>query len=213
MKLDEFLSDSDLRISAVERVLWNEWKVIYLVLNAKKDQLIKIDLNYFVPILRGWTKRYYLFKGTLTFYHHFLEQHLVEVIVMLQKLGLCLAEISGQGCENSNLLAYLYEERGGSNNGGYTKKKTELQLIERQNRALTYTAEKLHLLYEVKHIDPSENIIDNENEISILSFGNKLKIKTPFVYKQQYATYTLKKARAYYLIEIMNRPHLRARVI
>jgi hypothetical protein len=176
--------------------MWHEWYVIYHVLNATYKTLMNLPISPIQSILSDWTNNYQFLKGGITFYHHFLEQHLIDLIVQLQAQGLTLADISGQGLENSHSLHKLYMVRCGSNGGGRTRKSRERQLMERQFRILLMIGEKHHLLHEVSNFMKVSDFSSYTNkDISLCTFKN-LSVERVFAVKEDDVEYILHGARA-----------------
>jgi hypothetical protein len=101
-------------------------------------------------IIDTWTKDLQFKNGKLSYYQHFIQCHLWDLIVSLKsEFNVSLAQISGEGLEHSHKLHGHFEKRGIAT-GGKANKPRELQILERQFRRLFMRYERQHLLQELK---------------------------------------------------------------
>lgn len=115
------------------KLIWKQWYMIWRYMEAKSEELKKLELQSLKVVLFQWFNRIKETFGAhnINYYIHILTYHLAD---LLDKGSLC--PVSNQGLENRHNRDKEIERRGTSHGGGEDRVNPMMQILLRHYRML-----------------------------------------------------------------------------
>jgi len=122
------------------KLIWKQWYMIWRYMEAKSEELKKLELQSLKVVLFQWFNRIKETFGAhnINYYIHILTYHLAD---LLDKGSLC--PVSNQGLENRHNRDKEIERRGTSHGGGEDRVNPMMQILLRHYRMLLLRIYKL----------------------------------------------------------------------